>query len=467
MKATTERKMITQRPPLAANKSISECIADGKQLRNKLPRADHGQWRGTARRDPVGLLVKSSEGRLPTLLPLRYGRMIQSPFAFFRGAAAVMAADLARTPCTGIFVQLCGDCHLLNFGGFATPERRVIFDLNDFDETLPGPWEWDVKRLVTSFVIASRHNQLSKSSAREAALACARSYRKRMAEFAKMRALEVWYDSIEVADLLQAIGDKKARERAKKRIDKVICRDVVEYDYPKLVDSAGGVHRIKDNPPLIYHPPEALKTDFGDIVREALQQYRESLSVDRRVLLDRYQFQDIAIKVVGVGSVGTWCGIVLYLARDQDPLFLQVKEARVSVLEPYLGRTPFQNYGQRVVVGQRLMQSASDIFLGWTNSRKGRHFFIRQLRDMKIKPQVEVWQSETMLLFAKFCGWALARAHAKSGDAARISGYLGKSDSMDEALADFAEAYADQNERDHQVLVEAVRDGRIEAFLER
>jgi uncharacterized protein (DUF2252 family) len=460
-------KPVTKLPPLAAGKSLSECFADGKKLREKNPRADHATWRGARRRDPVNLLLKSSEGRLPPLLPLRYGRMVQSPFTFFRGAAAVMAADLARTPATGIYVQLCGDCHLLNFGGFATPERRVIFDLNDFDETLPGPWEWDLKRLVTSFVIASRHNQLSKASAREAALACARSYRKRLAEFSQMRALEVWYDSIEVAEFIQSIDDKTERQRVKRRIAKIVSRDVVEDDYPKLVESSGGKERIKDNPPLIYHPPEAQEKDFDEIVQEAMQQYRETLPDDRRVLFDRYQLQDIAMKVVGVGSVGTWCGIALYMARDQDPLFLQVKEARVSVLEPYLGRTPYSNHGQRVVVGQRLMQSASDIFLGWTKGRRGRHFFIRQLRDMKIKPQVEIWQSEQMLLFAKFCGWSLARAHAKSGDSARISGYLGKSDRMDEALADFAEAYADQNERDHQVLVEAVRKGRIEVFLER
>ncbi|MCE9624641.1 MAG: DUF2252 domain-containing protein [Deltaproteobacteria bacterium] len=411
--------------------------------------------------------MKSSEGRLPPLLPLRYGRMVQSPFTFFRGAAAVMAGDLASTPTTGIFVQLCGDCHLLNFGGFATPERRVIFDLNDFDETLPGPWEWDLKRLVASFVIASRHNKLSKASARDAALACARNYRKRLAEFAEMRALEVWYDSIEIDALVQSIKDKDSRRIAKRRIEKIVTRDVVEDDFPKLVESTGGIHRIKDNPPLIYHPPEAQEKDFDEIVQEAMQQYRDTLPDDRRVLFDRYQLQDIAMKVVGVGSVGTWCGIALYMARGQDPMFLQVKEARVSVLEPYLGRTSYPNHGQRVVVGQRLMQSASDIFLGWTKGRKGRHFFIRQLRDMKIKPQVEIWQSEPMMLFAKFCGWSLARAHAKSGDAARISGYLGKSDTMDEALADFAEAYADQNERDHQLLVEAVRKGRIEVYLER
>jgi uncharacterized protein (DUF2252 family) len=393
--------------------------------------------------------------------------MAQSPFGFFRGAAAIMAADLAKSPVGGIQVQLCGDCHLLNFGVFGTPERHLIFDINDFDETLPGPWEWDLKRLVASFFVAGRNNHFKRSEIRAAALACARSYRKRLAEFAEMRVLDVWYARLDLElDLLAKVEDRTSVARIKKRVAKARAHTIVEDDFPELTESSGGQPRIRDNPPLIYHPPEAQEADFESNVEETLQAYRDSLPEDRKILIDRYKRVDFAMKVVGVGSVGTWCSIILHMAGPKDPLFLQVKEARPSVLEAYLGKSRHPNHGQRVVVGQRLMQSASDIFLGWTKGRYGRHFYIRQLRDMKIKPKVEIFTPKEMAIYARFCGWALARAHAKSGNAAAISGYLGKSGRMDEALASFGEAYADQNERDHQALTEAIRKGRIEAYFE-
>lgn len=441
---------------------------EGKKRRDALARERHAHWKAPPRRrDPIRVLIESNEGRLPRLLPIRYGRMLQSPFAFFRGAAAIMAEDLAKTPVTGYEVQLCGDCHLLNFGAFATPERRMIFAINDFDETLRGPWEWDLKRLVASFVIASRHNGFTKSQAREIAVACARSYRKRIREFSEMRVLELWYSSLDMKSLVEMIDDKEAQDRLKRRIEKVVARDVVEDDYPVMAKYAGGRHRINDNPPLIFHPPISDHPNFEKNLQDAFAQYRLSLLPERRFLLDRYALQDIAMKVVGVGSVGTWCGIMLMMAGDKDPLFLQVKEARPSVLERHLKKSPFLEHGQRVVMGQRLMQSASDIFLGWTRVKNGRHFYVRQLRDMKLKPRVEIYRVDELLRYAKLCGLALARAHARSSrDATRIAAYLGKAPVMDESLADFAESYADQNERDHQALVEAVRAGKVHAYIE-
>ncbi len=440
----------------------------GQALRARMPRGAHAAWQpARGRADPVKILIDSSKGRIPNLLPIRYGRMAQSPFGFFRGAAAIMAADLAKTPVSGIKVQLCGDCHLLNFGVFGTPERHLIFDINDFDETLPGPWEWDLKRLVASFFVAGRNNHCKRSEIRAAALACARSYRKRLADFAGMRVLDVWYARLDLElDLLAKVDERRSLERIKKRVAKVRAHTIVEDDFPELTESSGGKPRIRDNPPLIYHLPEAEEADFEQNIEESFQAYRDSLPEDRKILLDRYKRVDIAMKVVGVGSVGTWCSILLHMAGPKDPLFLQAKEARPSVLEAHLGKSRHPNHGQRVVVGQRLMQSASDIFLGWTKGRQGRHFYIRQLRDMKIKPKVEIFSPKEMETYARFCGWALARAHAKSGNAAAISGYLGKSQRMDEALASFGQAYADQNERDHRALTEAIRKGRVEAYFE-
>lgn len=439
----------------------------GKALRDKCPRESHAAWKAPANRaEPIALLEQANVGRIPQLVPMRHGRMLQTPFTFYRGAALNMAADLASTPASGLRVQVCGDCHLSNFGAFATPERRVIFDINDLDETLPAPWEWDVKRLAASFVVASRNNGFSDEDARDAALACVRSYRKRMAEFSDMPTLEIWYSSIDIEKLIPTVEDKESRQRIKARLAKARERSVLEHDFPQLVHIAGLAPTIKENPPLIFHWREEGHEETMAAVHRAFANYRETLPEHRRLLLDRFQIMDMAVKVVGVGSVGTYCGVMLLMASDNDPLFLQVKQARPSVLEGYAGKSIHTNNGQRIVMGCQLMQSASDLFLGWTEGREGRQFYVRQLRDMKIKPLVEVFTSSVMQQYAEVCGWCLARAHARSGEPAKISGYLGKGDKFDEAVADFSVAYADQNERDHEVLVKAARAGRVEVFME-
>jgi uncharacterized protein (DUF2252 family) len=392
--------------------------------------------------------------------------MLQSPFAFFRGAALNMAADLAGTPATGIRVQACGDCHLLNFGAYATPERRVIFDINDLDETLPAPWEWDVKRLAASFVLACRNNGFSEDSARDAVRSCVRSYRERMAEYSEMPILDVWYASMDVEELIPTIQDDEARERMEKRLQKARKRSVLEHDFPELVHTGGLAPTIKENPPLIYHPREKAYEEMFATVQRAFDRYRETLQEDRRLLLERYKLMDIAIKVVGVGSVGTVCGVLLLMAGEDDPLFLQFKQARPSVFEAYAGKCFQSNNGERIVHGCRMMQSASDLFLGWTEGEHGRQFYIRHLKDMKIKPMVEVFTPSVMLEYAGLCGWSLAHAHARSGSPAQIAGYLGKSDKFDEAIADFSVAYADQSEQDHAALMQAVRAGKLEVFVE-
>jgi uncharacterized protein (DUF2252 family) len=389
--------------------------------------------------------------------------MMQSPFAFFRGAAAIMAADLAVTPTSGIRLQACGDCHLMNFGGFGTPERRIIFDINDFDETLPAPWEWDLKRLAVSFVIACRNNGLKEAESRKAALRCIQSYHEHMRCYAEISALEMWYQRMD--NMVASIKSRKWRKIVEKQIAKAATRTVAEHDFPKLVSVKNGQVRIKDNPPLVFHQRGVGTEDYNRLIEDALRCYRESLPDDLKALLDRYQVKDVAVKVVGVGSVGTRCAIVLIMTVDDEPLFLQVKEAHESALAPYAGKSVYSNNGQRVVAGQRLMQAASDIFLGWTE-QLGRHFYVRQLRDIKIEPLVEVFDSGALSDYGEWCGWALARAHAKSGDAATISGYLGNSSRFDDAVSNFAVAYADQNERDYQALLEAIRAGKIEVLHE-
>jgi len=453
--------------PAIHQPSAADLMAAGNALRDRVPRNSHGVWKRTSdRADPLDILRASDAGRMAQLLPIRYGRMLQTPFTFYRGAAAVMAADLAKTPATGIRVQACGDCHLLNFGGFATPERNILFDINDFDETLPAPWEWDVKRLVASFVLAARSNGFSDSDGRDAAVACARSYREHMEEYAGMSPLEVWYARVSAEDLLGAAPSPKVRARIEKRLAKAKDQRGSELDYPQLAGMVGGHIRIQDTPPLIFHAEEARSKDFNTWLEQAVAAYRESLVDDRRALLDRYRFVDAALKVVGIGSVGTRCAIVLMMSVSNQPLFLQAKEARKSVLEPYAGKSEYANHGQRVVMGQRLMQPASDIFLGWFTNRLGKDMYVRQLRDAKIKPLVETFDLETLTAYAVVCGWTLARSHAKAGDALRISGYLGKSDNLDEAMGKFALAYADQAERDHAALKAAVRAGKIEVHLE-
>jgi uncharacterized protein (DUF2252 family) len=455
-------------PAIQTHLSRAELVAVGKTLRDKCTRTAHAIWKPPSnRQDPLELLVQSSKGRIPQLIPIRYGRMMQSPFSFFRGAALNMAADLAVTAHTGLRVQACGDAHLLNFGAYATPERRVIFDLNDLDETLPAPWEWDVKRLAVSFILACRHNRFSEAVARDSTLACVRSYREAMAQFSDMRTLDVWYATLDFERIIPQIEDEVTRKRAQKLLAKVRQRSVAEHDFPQLVTTAGLHPEIKENPPLIYHWREQGQEEFTTNVQQAYARYRETLQEDRRLLLDRFKLLDIAIKVVGVGSVGTWCAVALLMAGEDDPLFLQIKEARRSVLEDYAGKSVHANHGQRVVAGCRLMQSASDLFLGWTESQLGRDLYVRQLKDMKIKMPVEVYTPSVMRQYAEACAWTLARAHARSGEPAKISGYLGKSDAFDKAVADFSIAYADQSERDHEMLMKAVRAGKLEVFIER
>jgi uncharacterized protein (DUF2252 family) len=438
--------------------------AAGKTLRDKCPRRSQAKWRAPRnRRDPVELLIQSSKDRIPNLVPIRYGRMMQSPFAFYRGAAAIMASDLGHTPTSGVRVQACGDCHLMNFGGFGTPERRIIFDINDFDETLPAPWEWDLKRLATSFVLAGRNNRFREVESRGAALRCVRSYREHMHSYAEMGVLEMWYQRLD--NMVALIRRRKWKKIVQKQIAKASSRTVAEDDFPKLASVKNGKIRIKDNPPLIFHPTGLGAAEHDRLVKETFRRYRETLTDDLKALVDHYELKDVAIKVVGIGTVGTRCAIVLMMAGDDDPLFLQVKEAHESVLEPYAGTSVYSNCGQRVVTGQRLMQAASDMFLGWTEER-GRHFYVRQLRDIKIEPIVEIFDSRALTDYGEWCGWALARAHAKSGDAAIISGYLGNSSRFDEAVSNFAVAYAEQNERDYQALLEAIGAGKIEVFRE-
>lgn len=435
----------------------------GQALRDKVPRASHAVWTPSPKgRDPIAILEKSNKDRLQELVPIRYGRMLRSPFTFLRGSAGLMAHDLATTPSTGIRVQACGDCHLLNFGFFATPERNLVFDINDFDETLPAPWEWDVKRLAASFVVAGRDNRLTDGEARDAAVECLRAYRENLREYSKMSPLEVWYSRLDIDTIIDMAPDDKARKLRQQMADKAHER-IDENIFPKIVTQVAGQHRLQDQPPILFHLSEP---DFEERVHRALTEYRASLPDERRVLLDRYRLHDFAMKVVGIGSVGTRCFVGLFFSAENHPLLLQFKEACPSVLEPYAGKSRYAHQGQRVVSGQRLLQSSSDIFLGWAHGRKGHDFYVRQLRDMKFSLPVEGFTAVHFKRYAEVCGLTLARAHAKAGDAATISGYLGKADNFDEALGDFAVAYADQTEKDHAALVEAVNSGRLRALIE-
>jgi|FEC22Drversion2_1045045.scaffolds.fasta_scaffold00379_3 uncharacterized protein (DUF2252 family) len=455
----------TKRP--AHSVPADDLIAAGKRLRDTVPRASQGVWkRAKDRADPLELLHASDAGRMPELTPIRYGRMLQTPFTFYRGSAGVMAADLATTPSMGVRVQACGDCHLLNFGGFATPERGINFDINDFDETLPAPWEWDVKRLVASFVLAARSNGLSDAAGRDAAVSCARSYRERLREVAEMSPLEAWYESISAEDFLTMIDDPAVQKRVRRRIEKAKEDQAADVDYPKLAEMVGGQVHIKDQPPLIFHPDFQREEDFRAQAEKILADYRETLSDDRKALLDRYRLVDVAIKVVGVGSVGRYCSIGLFMSSSNQPLFLQFKQAVASVLEPYAGKSLYGHSGQRVVAGQRLMQSSSDIFLGWTTGLEGRHLYVRQLRDAKIKPLVETFNRSMLELYGRMCGWALARAHGRASHPWLLSGYLGTSDAFDRAMGNFAVAYADQAERDHAALKAAVAAGKVQVHIE-
>jgi len=443
---------------------LEERIAKGKALREVTARNVQKEWKPPAdRADPVELLIESSKGRMEELLPIRYGRMMVTPFTFYRGAAAIMAYDLAHTPSTGLTLVADGDCHLLNFGGFATAERKLIFDINDFDEVSFAPWEWDVKRLVASFVVAGRSNGFAPADCREAAWLAAQSYRQRMAEYAEMPVLQVWNDAFDFKAIIEGFADRDMKRFYSKKLASATEKSAHEKEFAKLTFSAGAMPRIIDQPPLIFHYGDKRDKEMIEIARKSLVAYRETLIPARRLLLDRFEVVDYAVKVVGVGSVGTFCGILLLMSGNGDPLFLQFKQARQSVLEPYCGASPFGHAGQRVVTGQRLMQAASDIFLGWTTGSGAlkRHFFLRQLSDAKIKPVVEIMKAANLKGYARLCGMALARAHARSGDAAVLTGYMGKGTAFEDALADFSVAYADQNERDHAALAAAATSGRV------
>ena len=456
-------------PKSAAEYTRNELYAAGKALRDKTPRSSHAQWippRG--RRDPVALLLQAEKGRIPDLLPLRHGRMVRSAFTFYRGSALAMAADLASTPSTGMYVQCCGDAHLCNFGGFATPERKVIFSINDLDETLPAPWEWDVKRLAASFVVACRDNGLSDSVAKDVVMTCVRTYRESMAELSQLKTLELWYQALWADDLVATIKDPALRQRGIKRMEKERAKSRGEEIFPKLVERTGEIPVIKDQLPTIFHAPGHSPGEVQKAILNTFANYRATLPDALQSLLDGYQIRDAAIKVVGVGSVGTACWVLLLMAGDGDPLFLQVKEARPSVLEPYAGASVFPNHGRRVVHGYRLMQPASDMFLGWATGawKQHRHYYMRQLRDIKISVRVETFRSAEMDLYATWCGKALALSHARSGSSVMLSGYMGKSDTFDRAIAAFSLAYADQNEKDHDTLDRAVRKGKVQAVFE-
>jgi uncharacterized protein (DUF2252 family) len=456
--------------------SVAEREARGKVARSEVPRSSHATFEPRARRDdPVTLLERQAKTRVPELVPIRYGRMLVSPFTFYRGAAMIMASDLAATPRSGVTVQCCGDAHLSNFGVFASPERRLVFDLNDFDETLPGPWEWDVKRLAVSMLIAAQSNGYSAKDQARIVLGTLAAYREAMRNFASMGNLAVWYARLEMESVLAEFGSQlkpKMAKRTGRELAKARTKDSMSA-FSKLVRVADGEARFVAEPPLIV-PLEDLvqgaeRERLFDSLHQILRAYRRTLEHDRRGLLERFRLVDFARKVVGVGSVGTRAWIALMLGRnDQDPLILQVKEAEASVMEAPLGASRFKNHGHRVVAGQRLMQASSDIFLGWVRVEagldgKGRDFYVRQLKDWKGSAEIEQMVPRGMTLYGRLCGWTLARAHARSGDCIAIASYLGGGTSFDRAILSFSQAYAEQNERDYRALVKAVASGRIEA----
>jgi uncharacterized protein (DUF2252 family) len=453
--------------------SVSDRAAAGKEARARVSRASHGEWEAAGdRADPVELLEEQADARVEQLLPIRYGRMAVSPFTFYRGAAAVMAADLAGTPTSGLPVQMCGDAHLSNFGVFAAPDRRLVFDLNDFDETLPGPWEWDVKRLAASFEIAARDNGFKRKDRTAVVKTVVRTYREAIREFAKLRNLEIWYARLDAEQALQALQAERPKQvkKVEKAAAKARAKDSLRAQ-ARLTHKVDGELRIISKPPLIVPVEEiagAADYDFETVIREVLNEYTDSLKGDRAHLLEGYEYRHMAHKVVGVGSVGTRAWIILLTGRDGgDPLFLQAKEAQSSVLEPYAGASRFRNHGRRVVEGQWLMQAASDIFLGWCSNvgpdGRRRDFYVRQLWDQKGSSEIETMAPPAMEIYARVCGWSLARAHARSGDPVAIGGYLGSGATFDSAIAEFSAAYADQNERDHAALLAAIDSGRLEA----
>jgi uncharacterized protein (DUF2252 family) len=449
-------------------KGIEERMAEGRAERESVPLEAHGEWATPeSRPDPVGIIEKQNAARVPELVPIRHGRMIVSPFTFYRGTAAIMASDLSRSPTTGLRVQCCGDAHLSNFGMFAAPDRRVVFDLNDFDETLPAPFEWDVKRLVASVVVAARNNGHRRKEQRAAALAAAAAYRRTMAIAAGMRFLDVWYTRFDADKLLTDIAPRAKKgdiKSARKALAKAQTRTSLG-SLSKYAQRVEGGYRIKQQPPVIVRPPETMTAAFDEIIRVGLGDYARSLSPDKQVVLDHYHYEDYARKVSGVGSVGTEAMMLLLMGdRDDDPLFLQLKEANPSVLAPYAGASEYEHEGERVVHGQRLMQAASDAFLGWVTGTGARahEFYVRQLRDMKGSAAVETMRPEGLQVYSELCGTTLGRAHARTGNAAKITGYLGDDDTFERALERFAVAYADQNDADYATFTAAADEQRIE-----
>jgi uncharacterized protein (DUF2252 family) len=464
-----------QAPRTVPHLSPSERVARGRAARAEVPRSSHGVYEPTSHRpDPVGLLEQQAETRVAELVPIRHGRMLVSPFTFYRGAALIMASDLAATPRSGLTVQCCGDAHLTNFGAFASRERRLIFDINDFDETLPGPWEWDVKRLAVSMLIAARDNGFSVADQQGIVLATVAEYRTSMARFAAMQTLDVWYAHTAVDDLMEATWDelgRTGRRNFKRNVAKARTRDRL-HAFSKLTEDAGGTPRIVSRPPLIVplrdFAPE-LRDDLEGRLERVLRSYRTSLHHDRRALIDQFELVDVARKVVGVGSVGTDAWVALFLGRDRgDPLFLQIKEAQPSVLEEYVGASSFRTSGERVVAGQRTTQATRDIFLGFMRVRQtihgvARDYYVRQLRDWKGSAVIEAMRPRSLAIYGKVCGSTLARAHARSGDRIAIAAYLGSGTVFDRAILSFSEAYAEQNERDFAALGAAVASGRLTA----
>jgi uncharacterized protein (DUF2252 family) len=465
-------------PPPAAEKahpSPEERKERGRSARADAPRSSHAEWSPAAGRpDPIELLEQQAASRVPELVPIRYGRMAASPFAFYRGAAYVMASDLSTTPDSGLRAQLCGDAHLSNFGGFASPERDLLFDLNDFDETLPGPWEWDLKRLVASLCVAGRDRGFSAKQRRSIMVDTVAEYRAEMRRLAGMREVDIWYQRVDAQGLAAKFAphatDRQSRQ-FQKTVAKARAKDSTRA-FTKLAATVDGAPKVISDPPLVVPIRELLPAGEADRLveqmHEVLRAYRASLPEYRGKLLDRYRYADLARKVVGVGSVGTRAWIILMVGRDNgDPLFLQAKEARPSVLEPFCGKSVFGNQGRRVVEGQRLMQSAGDVFLGWVRLKgidgKQRDFYVRQLWDWKTSAEIESMLPSGMQLYGRLCGGILARAHARSGDSIAIAAYAGNGDSLDRALAEFGESYAAQNEVDHQALLAAIEDGRLEA----
>ncbi|NMF84575.1 DUF2252 domain-containing protein [Nodosilinea sp. P-1105] len=451
-------------PRVQTDLSRRERHRAGKALRKQVPRSAHGVWQPRGDRpDPVTLIEQSNQGREPHLVPLRHWRMMQSPFTFFRGSALIMATDMATTPTTGLRVEACGDGHLMNFGGFATPERNLIFDLNDFDETLPGPWEWDIKRLATSLVVAAADLGLSESAGREAVQGAAAAYRLALREFGQQPALEVWYSRQDVKMVLEHAPNQAILDHWEWMLNRAYKR-TADQALERLTERVDGQRRFREEPPLMYHPAnfEAYFHTLRTVFKTSLQ----GLQADVQFLLSRYRMVDAAVRIVGVGSVGTRCGVLLLKASDDDYLVLQYKEARPSVLEPFAGKSTYNHEGQRVVSGQRLVQAASDLFLGWASDADGHDFYFRQLRDMKTSIRLKGMSAEGLAAYGAICGTALARAHARSGDATMIGGYLGKGTRFDRAMADFAIAYAQQNQADYEAMGAAVASGRLAAAPE-